>query len=59
MSTVIAYIVLCFMSPSNLQIAVNEKLKEGWIPEGGISVGAAPKDGYSLTYCQAMDRFAE
>lgn len=55
MTTIIAYIVLCMSSASGLETAVNQKLVQGYIPEGGISISPGYHDGY----CQAMDKFAE
>lgn len=35
---------------------VNEKIANGWRPQGGVSVAITDNFGYGVSYCQAMVR---
>lgn len=54
---IVEYLVVSKTSPRELQNAVNEYLREGWQPQGGIAVVAdiANKDG--RFYFQALVRY--
>lgn len=43
-----------FGSCEDLTEKVNQLIEQGWRPQGGVAVIAAPEDGLNDGYCQAM-----
>ena len=49
------YFICKAPTPDELENIVMAKLKDGWILQGGVSIGMVETDDYSeREYCQAM-----
>ena len=49
------YFICKAPAPDELENIVMAKLKDGWILQGGVSIGMVETDDYSeREYCQAM-----
>ena len=51
---IVDYIILYSSDTSNLRLLVLEKIKEGYVPQGGVSYGGGD---YFTKYVQAMAKF--
>lgn len=58
MQKIIEYKLLGFAQRNELEKAVNEHIKDGWVPQGGIAV-AQGNMAHSGGYVQAMVKYGE